>query len=363
MGMRTINHHSSATTDTSLVVSPAEYDARAIERIRELLTDQHAAVRREVESRIAEGYWPGSGQNINPHHVSNALRTLVQSGEVEWVSGPTRGGARVETLQPTNRTGRGDKIDRAAARKRLLYGRYLGWATGTKRHPKGLIGPAGEEAVRSAILESGAVLPTMPGAGADPRPLGVVLPGSLDSAGLTVPIGDDGVPGTAVTLLFEVKNIRQWIYPSSAEPFQLLSKAILVQQARPEAAVVPILVCRRAHQTTFWMAKQMGFIVIDMGRQFIGAVEEDKMLEVRNGLWFNDLAIGEGPSLRVRDRLRSAVRAGSVAAAEVWRDTALDPGFSQTIIDANKARDQRALYRHVQELRDLAAAAGWMGGW
>ncbi|KPN45047.1 hypothetical protein [Mycobacterium intracellulare] len=345
------------------MVSPAEYDARAIERIRELLTDQHAAVRREVESRIAEGYWPGSGQNINPHHVSNALRTLVQSGEVEWVSGPTRGGARVETLQPTNRTGRGDKIDRAAARKRLLYGRYLGWATGTKRHPKGLIGPAGEEAVRSAILESGAVLPTMPGAGADPRPLGVVLPGSLDSAGLTVPIGDDGVPGTAVTLLFEVKNIRQWIYPSSAEPFQLLSKAILVQQARPEAAVVPILVCRRAHQTTFWMAKQMGFIVIDMGRQFIGAVEEDKMLEVRNGLWFNDLAIGEGPSLRVRDRLRSAVRAGSVAAAEVWRDTALDPGFSQTIIDANKARDQRALYRHVQELRDLAAAAGWMGGW
>jgi len=36
------------------------------------------------------------------------------------------------------------------------------------------------------------------------------------------------------------------------EPFQLLGKAIMVQQANPEAAVLPVLVCRRAHPTLFW---------------------------------------------------------------------------------------------------------------
>ncbi|EFG78291.1 hypothetical protein HMPREF0591_1815 [Mycobacterium parascrofulaceum ATCC BAA-614] len=365
MGMKAFSSRSTPgqVADTSSVVSPAEYDARAAERIREIIATQHAALRRELESRIAEGYWSGSGQNINPHHVSNALRDLVQSGEMEWVTGQTRGGAQIEMLQPTNRAGRADRIDRAAARKRLLYGRYLGWASGTKRHPKGLIGPAGEAAVRAGILESGAVLPTEPGAGAVARLLGLRLPGPLDSAGVTVPISDDGVPGDPVTLLFEVKNIRQWIYPSAPELYQLLAKGVLVQQARPDATVAPILVCRKAHVTTFYMAKQMGFMVIDMGRQFIGAVEEDKMLEVRNELWFTDLALGDGPSLRVRDRLRSAVRSNCVDVAAIWRDTALDVELGQTILAAGKARDERALNREVHQLRQAAAERGWLGGW
>jgi hypothetical protein len=346
-----------------MVATPAEYDALAADRIREILAEQHAVVRRELESRIGEGYWSGSWQNIDPHHVSNALRVLLDSGEVEWATGTTRGGAQVETLQPTDRAGRGDRIDRAAARKRLLYGRYLGWASGTKRHPKGLIGPAGEAAARSAILESGSVLPTAAGAGAVPRLLGAQLPGPLDSAGVTVPVSAESMPGDPVTLLFEVKNIRQWIYPSAPEPYQLLGKAVLVQRSRPDAAVVPILVCRKAQQTTFYMAKQMGFMVIDMGRQFIGAVEEDKMMEVRNGLWFNDLVLGDGPSLRVRDRLRSAVRTNCADVAEVWRDTALDDELGQTILDASRARDQRALYRAVQALRLAAAERDWRGGW
>jgi hypothetical protein len=363
--MKTFSFRSTAgdNADTSRVVTAAEYDARAADRIREIIADQHAVVRREVESRISEGYWSSSGQNINPHHVTNALRDLVQSGELEWVTGPTRGGTQIETLQPTNRAGRADRIDRAAARKRLLYGRYLGWASGTKRHPRGLIGPAGEAAARSGILESGSVLPTEPGAGAVARLLGLRLPGPLDSAGVTVPISGDGVPGGAVTLLFEVKNIRQWIYPSAPEPYQLLAKGVLVQQARPDAALVPILVCRKAHVTTFYMAKQMGFMVIDMGRQFIGAVEEDKMLEVRNGLWFTDLALGDGPSLRVRDRLRTAVRSNCAEVASVWRDTALDGELGQTILAAAKARDQRTFYREVQHLRQAAADRGWLGGW
>ena len=86
--------------NTASVATAADYQARAVDRIREILAAEHAAVRRELESRIAEGHWSGSGENIDPHHITNALRELVRLGELESVTGATRGGADVETLQP-----------------------------------------------------------------------------------------------------------------------------------------------------------------------------------------------------------------------------------------------------------------------
>jgi hypothetical protein len=345
------------------VATAAEYQARAVDRIREIVAVEHAVVRRELESRIAEGHWAGSGENIDPHHITNAVRHLVSRNEVHWVGGTTRGGADVETLQPTDRTGRGDRIDRAAARKRLLYGRYLGWATGTIRHPKGLVGPAGEAATRSAILASGVVIPAVPGAAGVSRILNVHLSGPLDSAGYTIPLDAAGLPGEPVTLLFEVKNLRNWLYPTAPEPFQLLSKAVHVQRAQPDEAIVPILVCRKAHTTTFWMAKQLGFMVIDMERQFIGAVDEDKILEVRNELQFNDLTRGDGPSARVRDRLSGTVRTRCPEFASTWRTTALDTEVGQTILDAATARNPRERHREVGHLRDTVVERGWGEGW
>jgi hypothetical protein len=55
-----------ASADTSNMAAAAKYQTAAEQRIMEILAEQHAAVRRELESRIAEGYWPSSGLNINP---------------------------------------------------------------------------------------------------------------------------------------------------------------------------------------------------------------------------------------------------------------------------------------------------------
>ena len=71
--------------------------------------------------------------------------------------------------------------------------------------------------------------------------------------------------------------------------------------------MVPVFIARRTHLTLYRMAKQLGFLIIEMDRQFIGEVEEAEMLEVRNGLHLYDLTVGSGPSLRVRDRLRGAI--------------------------------------------------------
>lgn len=344
------------------MASPADYQARAVDRVREILATELAVVRREIESRISEGYWQSSGQNIDPHHVTNAVRFLVEErGELEWVKTPTKGGAQIATLQPVNRTGRATKIDQAAARKRLLYGRYMGWASGTKRYPQGFIGPAGEAATRAGIKDSDVVIPTSAS-----HPLNVPVPGPLDSAGFILPLDVNGVPGTPVTLLFEVKNLRQWLYPGAAEIYQLLAKAVVVQRARPDAAVVPVLVCRRAHVSLFWMASQLGFMVIPMDCQFIGLhVEESKYLEVHNELHFNDLKLGNGPSLRVRDRLKGPIHAKCTEYAQTWNRTTSDPQISAALLQLSKtkANDHHGRAGLASTVEELIVDHGWGDGW
>lgn len=349
------------------MATPAQYEARAVDRIREILSTEHAVVRREIESRISEGYFQSSNQNIDPHHVTNALRFLTdERGEFEWVTAPTRGQGKqpVPTLQPVDRTGRATKIEQAAARKRLLYGRYTGWASGTQRHPHGLVGPAGEAATRAGIIQSEVVVPLAGDAGAVSNPLGVAVPGPLDSAGFIVPLDSQGLPGVPVTLLFEVKNLRQWIYPSAAEVYQLLGKAVVVQQARPDAAVLPTLVCRRAHPTLFWMAGQLGFVVIPMDRQFLGPhVEEAKYLEVRNELHFHDLTLGNGPSLRVRDRLKGAIRKNCREFAQTWQRTVSDARISAALLEVSRTTDRYNRAALAETVKELVADNGWGEGW
>ncbi|WP_292981243.1 hypothetical protein [Mycobacterium sp.] len=349
------------------MATPAQYEARAVDRIREILAVEHAVVRREVESRITEGFWQGSGDNIDAHHVTNAIRFLVdERGELEWVYRTTRGKHTVATLEPVDRTGRSDRIDRAAGRKRLLWGRYLGWATGTERYPHGLIGPAGEAATRGGILASGALIPAAQGAAGVASVLGVDLPGPLDSAGYLVPLNARGIPGPAVTLLFEVKNVRQWLYPTAHEPFQLLGKGVMVQQANPDVPVLPVLVCRRAHPSLFWMAKQLGFVIINMDVQFIGSrIDEAAYLEVRNELHFHDLKLGDGPSLRVRDRLAGTIRTHCTEFATRWQATAHDPQISAalTALAKTKSSDQTTRKRLVDSIERIVVANGWGDGW
>lgn len=234
-----------------------DYTERAKVRIRETLDAEHAVVALELEARISEAGFDDSGLNIDPHHITTALKELVETGEVireDPVA--TRGGHDVETIQPADQHRRATAIAHAAARKRLLYGRYLGWAQGTKRYQHGLIGPAGEQAVRSGILLSGGMQPVRADAGEVTRLLNIDLPGPLDSAGYTVPLVN-GLPGTPVTVLVEVKNLRGWMYPHSSEIYQLLDKACLLQQANPGQPILPVFVCRKAQKPSYGMAQQL----------------------------------------------------------------------------------------------------------
>src|SRR5918995_224991 len=90
---------------------------------------------------------------VGTHHPRPVpLRLMIGTGEPAIERAATRGGSQVETIQPTDVAGRRTSIDRAAARKRLLYARFRGWSQASDRYPRGQIGPAGEDATRAAIL-------------------------------------------------------------------------------------------------------------------------------------------------------------------------------------------------------------------
>jgi hypothetical protein len=102
-------------------------------------------------------------------------------------------------------------------------------------------------------------------------------------------------------VLVEVKNVRSWIYPTSSELADLLAKAADIQAAAPERPILPVLVCRRAHETTKYMASSLGFLVHETSRQYVAASaqlddelgDRARLEEVRAELGFDDLVVRE----------------------------------------------------------------------
>lgn len=338
----------------------ADYVTNAKERIREILATEHAVVHLELESRISEAGYAGSGLNIDPHHITTALQELTRHNEIIWTAPEaSRGSHPVQTIQPANQHRRTTAITKAAGRKRLLYGRYLGWAQGDKRHPHGLIGPAGEHAVRSGLLESGGMVPAERAAAEVKQLLNVTLPGSLDSGGYVVPL-TNGLPDSTITVLVEVKNIRGWMYPSSAEIYQLLDKARALQHMHPDQPILPVFVCRKAHKTSYWMAQQLGFIILDMPEQFAGTVDEQALDEIRVELHFQDLRVGIGPSQRVRDRFRHTIPRVGLQYAAAWQKTIANPDLADSIHRLRYAPDAERTSL-MTAFRDSVISAGHPG--
>jgi hypothetical protein len=340
-----------------------QYVARAAAATLGLLDVHYALAHAELEARIAEASHVGSTDNIDPHHITSALRELNATGQIQWDNATARGGQHIATIQPTNTARRATKIAQAAARKRLLFARYNGWAQSSVRYPQGLIGPAGERAVRTALAAAGTLRPAEPDFGETRRLLGMPLNGPVDSAGYLVALDKAGLPSAPITVLVEVKNIRSWIYPNSPELYQVLDKAATLQERHPERPILPVLACRRAHKTTFWMASQLGFMVIAMERQFVDRVDTAELLEVRNELHFQDLHVVTEPAARVRDRFRDVIPDHAAKFAATWALTCADLDSVTTIHQLRYTTDQDERADLLHDLRARTKELGGRGGW
>jgi len=335
---------------------PTEQEWTEIARasIRELIGDRRAVVWPEVVALLAEPLGT-TGRSINPLPLQRARLQMLREHELTERAGTTRGGRQVVTITLPGTAGR--TTTAVAARKRLLYSRYLGWSAGTEAKP-GIIGPSLERAVHASLLSAAPVVGYKmlnPSTGQVEVVAGVTLfppYGPLDNAFLW----QTWDSGERVAILVEAKNLRDWVYPGHPELYQLLAKAAYVASANPDIRVVPVLVCRMAQKNLFYMAKEVGFHVIDTKRQLISfrghgdPDAEEKLAEVRSELGFFDMLTHDGPHKLIANQFTKTLPRVMKERAETWTHVgSLFEEIYREIIAASTTRDRD---HSKSELRD-----------
>lgn len=249
------------------------------------LEERYAAPRVEVNHYLYEKGRAVDGKilQFDPHIITPTVNDLIRLGVLEAVPWTTSGGGTVDIIVRTDLPRRQTATQQAIRRKALLYRRLTAIIH--------TAGEAGERVLRHSLTNAGDHLtPVLKGYAETPHLLGVSLRGPIDSAAHMIAYRDD-MPRVIVVPI-ELKNRRLVLYPTHEEVHQLLQKAAHVQITQPTADILPILVCRRAHPYLFWMARDLGFLVHTMGRQYVTipkSLDRRKFDEVTRELGLDDL--------------------------------------------------------------------------
>jgi hypothetical protein len=155
------------------------------------------------------------------------------------------------------------------------------------------------------------------------------------------------------------------MYPSASEVFQLLDKAARLQITYPDAHLVPVLICRRAHFTTFQMAKALGCLVFYTGTQAILPHVEataEAVEEVRAELGY-DLVRTEAPHAGLTQQFRETLPGNALRIAERWAQTAaaLQPFYATLPRSGLPANVRRQTHQQLREAAEqlLGTAMHW----
>lgn len=346
----------------------------AVDALRHFMDSELAASKIELEAKLIESHI--GRPPFEPAHLHDARVRLQMQGEIFLDRTPTRGGSAPPLFITTDREKRSRKVDDAAARKRLLMSRYYSFVQGEPGVRSSLAGDAGEMAFHDALLRAGVGAPLSTVTRGRPQAGSVhghAVPGGaldnvfaltrLDSETLA-PIGPWGV-----TVLVEVKNIREWVYPRTQELFQVLVKAAKLTAALPTASFMPMLVTRRVQATTTFMAKNLGFFVIETKRQYLPAehsrIDPVAFDEVRSELGLLDLTLGWDDTSATQRGLKALQRKYDVQAAlDNWNLMCADGDFLPTATQLNR-QDLKANERGrlLGRLRGIAARNGLGHGW
>lgn len=226
----------------------------------------------EAESRISSSRWK-SFPNVQPLQLHEARKNLVNSGLIiqESSAHKVRKVVTVRIPFPPNRI---REITRLRGRRRKLYRKYLSWANDEK-----LCGKHAElvvlESLEASASNAGLYVPPQV-TGRIGQVNGVqVIPGPLDCFAHILELPE---VRSEVTLVVEVKNINDWIYPWTKELWELLVKAA---HLATHITVLPLLICMRSTYMTSQMAKDIGFFFTETRKQiFCSSIPEAEFQEV-----------------------------------------------------------------------------------
>jgi hypothetical protein len=348
--------------DANVTGHPKSYWISAGEQeIRALLKVEHAVVRMEIESKIAEK--PGTSRHIQPHILADSLRRLVRRGEVATNTDATRGGRDIVTFSLSKPSVSKRLVERAAARKRLLQTRYLQWATGTAglgRHT-GIVGPSLEKSLHASILTSA---PYLGYRMLNPVSGEVSTVWDFDATSFGSPdngfLWHDADTNSDHLCLVEAKNTREWIYPWGSELYQLLFKCahIYPEALRRGYGVIPVLVCRKASPTLYYAAKDLGFHVAEVGKQLVDfglevGSDEDRMVnEVRAELGFTDILDHNGTYRTIEKQFKSVIPGRALEITQQFAEVGqeLESDFRLLRVDGNTQTKYRAMKANAESL-------------
>lgn len=294
------------------------WEAAAREVILDILDVEHSATPRELEARASNERWSTYGFTIDPDFLSAARRSLAEDGLLDSARQSTRGGRQIETWSRTDQQRRATRIEQAAARKRILTTRHWSWAKSSKRYPKGLIGAAGEDALINVITQSD----LFSGINRDANSaLGQTLEGGSVDALCYLTTEVDARP-KAFTTLIEVKNRRQWYYPSNPDLHRFLYKAARLQQAEPNEPILPVFVSSRRHYFTLVLGRLLGMYAVQYQAQFVldrSEVDHDHFAQVSRDLGYADLVLGDAPNNKIRRAIAESLPKNAATTSERWR--------------------------------------------
>jgi hypothetical protein len=148
-------------------------------------------------------------------------------------------------------------------------------------------------------------------------------------------------PTGQYVVLIEVKNIREWIYPGTAELHQLLDKAARIQQLHPTRRLLPVLVCRRAHTITARMGEHLGFYVISTKRQYVPpSIVGTELDEVRDELGYELEAWPEIPPPAMVKHFSTTLQGVAERTAERWSISAQALGHYFATLRDERLKDR-----------------------
>ena len=267
------------------------WESLAVDALEAFVSVRGAVIWPEVEACLGEGTWVHEhfdptfprDKGIDSHHLGTARRALEATGTIverkatlqkravsAWLDG-----AGLDSRRKT-------AIERRAAAKRRLYRSYLGWTS-----KESLCGGVAEQIVDASLRTIAGeylVIPKSARRGQvraiEGRKLNVG--GPLDAAGSWL-IDPERPSLGLLPFAIEVKNVRSTLYPWHQETWDLLAKL----GDFPD--VVPILVARRVHYTTFSFFKDIGALAFPMRRQwFSSSIDEATFEKVTQEFGFRD---------------------------------------------------------------------------
>ncbi len=240
-------------------------------RIVEILKTHIGAPTKELEARISD-FAPSRLAAPDPHHVTTARQELLTDNEIDAVYVDGTAFYYLPSIE-------WDDIEPALGVKQRIHADFKGIAESYEK-----CGKNAEIVTYRALLVSDAWhTPFAPGDSV------THMNGRTTDYGL-----DLAAYGRKAQyrLGIEVKNIREWIYPESWPVWKTIGSAL-------ELNILPILVARRIHYTSFRLFKSIGMIGHETKSQTFSPDledhEHDILDAVKENLFYRDIELTDQP--------------------------------------------------------------------